>query len=548
MPNPDQQYTARTLPQVVVDAAAAFGSRIAIIDGEVQLTYEQLDAARISAARAFIAAGLEKGERIAIWAPNIYQWIIAAIGAQSIGGVLVPLNTRYKGSEGAYIIRSSGAKMLFTVGDFLGMRYPEMLADQSLPGLERTVLFSGESEACQSWEDFLAAGESVPAKEVALRASALTPDDTLDILFTSGTTGNPKGVVTGHGQNIRTFENWSATVGLCSDDNYLIINPFFHSFGYKAGWLSAIIRGARMIPVLSFDLDAVLAQIEREKISMIPGPPTIYQSLLAHPRRQEYDLSSLRLAVTGAAPVPVELVRQMREELGFEVVVTAYGLTETCGVVSICRADDSAERISHSSGRAMDGTEIQCVDKEGQSVAAGIDGEIWVRGFNVMRHYFNNADATAEALTRDGWLKTGDVGVMDEDGYVRITGRIKEMFIVGGFNCYPAEIENILCDMPGIARAAVIGVSDERMGEVAKAFLVKDAGDPLDEAAVIEWSRAHMANYKMPRSVVAGHKGLCRRAGQTSRPCNGRGRQSDTRHAHRPCLHESGKHPVSMLA
>ena len=502
MPNPDQQYTARTLPQVVVDAAAAYGSRIAIIDGEVQLTYEQLDAARISAARAFIAAGLEKGERIAIWAPNIYQWIIAAIGAQSIGGVLVPLNTRYKGSEGAYIMRSSGAKMLFTVGDFLGMRYPDMLADQPLPGLERTVLFSGEAEACQSWEDFLAAGESVPAKEVALRASVLTPDDTLDILFTSGTTGNPKGVVTGHGQNIRTFENWSATVGLCSDDNYLIINPFFHSFGYKAGWLSAIIRGARMIPVLSFDLDAVLAQIEREKISMIPGPPTIYQSLLAHPRRKEYDLSSLRLAVTGAAPVPVELVRKMREELGFEVVVTAYGLTETCGVVSICRADDSAERISHSSGRAMDGTEIQCVDKEGQSVVAGIDGEIWVRGFNVMRHYFNNGDATAEALTRDGWLKTGDVGVMDEDGYVRITGRIKEMFIVGGFNCYPAEIENILCDMPGIARAAVIGVSDERMGEVAKAFLVKDAGDPLDEAAVIEWSRAHMANYKMPRSVV----------------------------------------------
>ena len=308
--------------------------------------------------------------------------------------------------------------------------------------------------------------------------------------------------MTGHGQNIRTFENWSATVGLCSDDNYLIINPFFHSFGYKAGWLSAIIRGARMIPVLSFDLDAVLAQIEREKISMIPGPPTIYQSLLAHPRRKEYDLSSLRLAVTGAAPVPVELVRKMREELGFEVVVTAYGLTETCGVVSICRADDSAERISHSSGRAMDGTEIQCVDKEGQSVAAGIDGEIWVRGFNVMRHYFNNGDATAEALTRDGWLKTGDVGVMDEDGYVRITGRLKEMFIVGGFNCYPAEIENILCDMPGIARAAVIGVSDERMGEVAKAFLVRDAGDPLDEAAVIEWSRVHMANYKMPRSVV----------------------------------------------
>ena len=497
-----QQYIARTLPQVVADAAIAHGQRMAITDGEVQLTYAELDAARVRAARAFVATGLEKGERIAIWAPNIYQWIIAAIGAQSVGGVLVPLNTRYKGAEAGYILRSSGARMLFTVGDFLGVHYPELLAEQSLPSLERTVTLSGTAAGCQSWEAFLAAGEAVPEAQVASRASALTPEDTLDILFTSGTTGNPKGVVTGHGQNIRTFETWSATVGLCSDDNYLIINPFFHSFGYKAGWLAAIIRGAHILPVLNFDLDSVLAQIERDRISMIPGPPTIYQSLLAHPRRKDYDLSSLRLAVTGAAPVPVELVRQMREELGFEVVVTAYGLTESCGVVSICRADDSAERISHTSGCAMEGTEIKCVDREGYSVTPGTDGEIWCRGFNVMQQYFNNTAATAEAITSDGWLKTGDVGVMDKDGYVRITGRIKEMFIVGGFNCYPAEIEIILCGMPGIARAAVIGVPDARLGEVARAYLVKDAQAQLDEAAVIEWAKDRMANYKVPRSVI----------------------------------------------
>lgn len=499
---PEIHYSARTLPQVVAEAAAAHGARMAITDGEVQLTYAELDAARIQSARAFVAAGLEKGERIAIWAPNIYQWIIAAIGAQSIGGVLVPLNTRYKGSEAAFILRSSGAKMLFTVAEFLGARYPDMLAEQDLPELQRTVTLSGAAPNCQSWEDFLASGEAVTEAEVDRRASALTPQDTLDILFTSGTTGNPKGVVTCHGQNIRTFETWSATVDLRSDDNYLIINPFFHSFGYKAGWLAAIIRGAHILPVLNFDLDTVLAQIARDRISMIPGPPTIYQSLLAHPRRKEYDLSSLRLAVTGAAPVPVELVRQMREVLGFEVVVTAYGLTESCGVVSICRADDSAERISHTSGCAMDGTEIQCVDTQGQVVAPGVDGEIWTRGFNVMQHYFNNPEATAETLSSDGWLKTGDVGVMDEDGYVRITGRIKEMFIVGGFNCYPAEIENILCDMPGIARAAVIGVPDDRMGEVARAFLVRAADAHPDEAAVIEWARVHMANYKVPRSIV----------------------------------------------
>jgi acyl-CoA synthetase (AMP-forming)/AMP-acid ligase II len=234
---------------------------------------------------------------------------------------------------------------------------------------------------------------------------------------------------------------------------------------------------------------------------MIPGPPTIYQSLLAHPRRSDYDLSSLRLAVTGAAPVPVKLVEDMREVLGFEVVVTAYGLTESCGVVTMCRADDSPERISHSSGRAMDGVEVKLVAADGEVVAAGTEGEIWCRGFNVMQEYLDNPEETARTITPDGWLRTGDVGVMDDDGYVRITDRIKDMFIVGGFNCYPAEIENALCSMPGVARAAVIGVPDERMGEVARAYIVTAQGADLDEAAVIAWSRENMANYKVPRSV-----------------------------------------------
>jgi HIP---CoA ligase len=495
------QYQARTLPQLVSQAAELHSDRIAISDNGVELSYRQLDEARIEAGRAFIAAGLEQGDRIAIWAPNIYQWIIAAIGAQSVGGVLVPLNTRMKGAEAAYILRASGARLLFTVGDFLGVSYPELLAGEELPSLEQVVLLEGEAQGTTSWRDFLSSGSGVDIAEVNRRAAALTPEDTLDILFTSGTTGNPKGVVTAHGQNIRTFENWSATVGLRADDSYLVINPFFHSFGYKAGWLACIIRGAKILPVKNFDLDAVLAQIERDRISMIPGPPTIYQSLLAHPNRDNFNLTSLRLAVTGAAPVPVSLVEQMRGELGFELVVTAYGLTESCGVVSICRADDSAERISHTSGCAMDGVEMKCVDSEGNSVPAGAEGEIWFRGFNVMQCYLDNPEETAKTITADGWLKTGDVGVMDEDGYIRITDRIKDMFIVGGFNTYPAEIENILCGMPGVARAAVIGVPDERMGEVACAFIVPTADAALDQAGVIAWCRDNMANYKVPRTV-----------------------------------------------
>lgn len=491
----------RTLPQVVAATARALPERVAISDGPVSLTYAELDAARLQAARAFLAAGLGHGDRIAIWAPNMWQWIVAAMGAQTLGGVLVPLNTRLKGAEAGFILRRSGARWLFTVGEFLGMRYPAMLAGEDLPDLQDIVLFEGEAGDDISWADFLARGDNVPLAEVEARAGELRPDDTLDILFTSGTTGQPKGVVTSHGQNIRAFTTWSATVGLTSEDNYLIINPFFHSFGYKAGWLAATITGARMLPVKQFDLDAVLGQIHRDRVSVIPGPPTIYQSLLSHPRRADYDLSSLRLAVTGAAPVPVSLIQKMRSELGFKVVVTAYGLTESCGVISICRPEDSAERISHSSGRAMDGVEMQCVDADGVAVPAGTEGEIWCRGYNVMQCYLDNPEETARTITADGWLKTGDVGVMDEDGYVRITDRIKDMFIVGGFNCYPAEIENSLHSMPGVTRAAVIGVPDERMGEVACAWIVPAPGAALDEAAVIAWARENMANYKVPRLV-----------------------------------------------
>ena len=495
----EKPYIARTLPQVVQQAAAQYGNQVAIKEGAVELTYLDLDTARIGAAKAFVAAGMQKGDCFAIWAPNIHQWIIAAIGAQTIGGVLVPLNTRMKGSEAAYVLNASGAKLLFTVGDFLDVCYPDLLADQALPHLEQIVLLSGTAGENRGRGEFLRSGESVEQREVEGRASALSVDDTLDILFTSGTTGKPKGVVTSHGQNIRVFETWSSTVGLRSDDNYLIINPFFHSFGYKAGWLAAILCGAKILPVLSFSLDDVLAQIETDQVSMIPGPPTIYQSLLSHPRRHEYDLSSLRLAVTGAAPVPVSLVERMRNDLGFQTVVTAYGLTETCGVVSICRPQDSAERISHSSGRAMEGIEVKCVDAAGTTVAPGAEGEIWCRGFNVMRSYLDNALETANTITPDGWLKTGDIGVMDIDGYIRITDRIKDMFIVGGFNCYPAEIESGLCDMPGVERAAVIGVPDERMGEVALAFIVPAAESGLTETGVIAWCRDNMANYKVPR-------------------------------------------------
>ncbi len=222
----------KTLPQIVQRAAQQFGTNTAIEDGDLSFTYSELEAARLQAARAFLALGIGKGDRVAIWAPNMHEWIVASIGFQSLGAVLVPLNTRLKGAEAAFILQKSGARLLLTVGDFLGVNYPELLSNEDLPALERIIMFRGEAEGAIAWADFLVLGNDIPPAQAKACAAAVTPDDTLDLMFTSGTTGKPKGVITGHGQNIKVFETWSEMVGLSEQDNYLVINPFFHSFGY----------------------------------------------------------------------------------------------------------------------------------------------------------------------------------------------------------------------------------------------------------------------------------------------------------------------------
>jgi acyl-CoA synthetase (AMP-forming)/AMP-acid ligase II len=250
-----------------------------------------------------------------------------------------------------------------------------------------------------------------------------------------------------------------------------------------------------------FDVNVVLHRVQDDAISMLPGPPALYQSLLLHPGRADFDISSLRLAVTGAAAIPVELIHRMKDELGFETVITAYGLTESCGVVSMCRLEDDDETIATTSGRAIPDIEVRIVGSEGELMPANEPGEIVVRGYNVMKGYFDADEETKQAIDEDGWLHTGDIGTMDERGYIKITDRLKDMFIVGGFNAYPAEIENTLLQMPGVGEVAVIGVPDERLGEVGMAFVVPAPGRSLEADAVVAWSREHMANFKAPRRV-----------------------------------------------
>lgn len=503
---------ACTVPQLVTVAAAQFGEQTFLEEGDTRLSFQDFLAQARHVAAALMARGIQKGDRIAVWAPNISEWVIAAMGAQCAGAILVTLNTRYKGSEAAYILRKSRSRLLFSIGDFLDSYYPSLLNGEDLPDLESIIVFreaanassagaTSADKSCSRWEDFLELSTSISSEDVTARMNSVTGDDISDILFTSGTTGNPKGVMTSHKQNLRAFTYFSDIVGFEQGERYLVINPFFHSFGYKAGILACLIKGVTLLPHAVFNASEILARIAKDKISVLPGPPTLFQSLLAHPDLDKFDISSLKRATTGAAVIPVEMIRQMKSRLGFEVVITAYGLTESCGLVSMCRAGDSAELIATTSGRAIPGIELRCVDSHNNEVPRGEPGEIVFRGFNVMKGYFENERATRETIDNDGWLHTGDIGVMDENGYLKITDRLKDMFITGGFNCYPAEIEKIMAAHPAIAMNAVIGMPDERMGEVALAFVVLKQGATLDEASLIAWCRDQMANFKVPRKV-----------------------------------------------
>ncbi|MFH8562868.1 FadD3 family acyl-CoA ligase [Streptomyces sp. NPDC017988] len=502
-----------SVPGLVRAAAERYGEREAVVEGRTRVSYGELGRRVERAAAACVANGVEPGDRVAVWAPNTLDWIVSALGAVSAGAVLVPLNTRFKGAEAAYVLARSRAKLLFVTGTFLGTSYVASLRRAAsdgtgsgplpgLPHLEQVIVLSDDApQDFRTWKEFLASGDGVDAAAVRARAASVDGSAPSDIIFTSGTTGRPKGAVITHAQTLRCYDVWSELAGLREGDRYLIVNPFFHTFGYKAGIIACLMRGATMVPQPVFGVDTVLANVAAERVSVLPGPPTLHQSILDHPSRDQHDLSALRLVVTGAAVVPLRLVERLRRELRVGTVLTAYGLSEASGIVTMCRRGDPPEVIASTSGRAIPDTEVRVVSPAGRPVPPDHPGEVLVRGHHVMRGYFEDQAETARALTPDGWLRTGDVGVLDKDGNLRITDRIKDMFIVGGFNAYPAEIEQLLGLHPDVADVAVIGVPDARLGEVGKAYVVRRPGSVVTADDLIAWSRREMANYKVPRGV-----------------------------------------------
>jgi acyl-CoA synthetase (AMP-forming)/AMP-acid ligase II len=493
-----------SIPALLAGSEQRHAERTAVLDGSTALTYPELAAEARRFAAALIESGVGQGDRVAIWCFNCVEWVVAVLGIFSAGAVLVPVNTRFKGHEAAEILRRSGVRTLVTVTDFLGTDYLALLAGSGvpLPALETVVLARGRTEQAISdaadWTTFLGRASPAALEEVQRRSAGLGPEDPSDILFTSGTTGVPKGVVMTHGRTLTVASDWVAMSGLRAGDVYLQVNPYFHMFGLKAGILASVVAGATMLPEAVFDVDAVLARVESDRVTVLPGAPTIYQSILDHRDRDRHDLSSLRVAVTGAADIPVELIHRVQQELPFRTVITGYGLTEG-GTACATSENDDSEAIASTVGRARPGFELRIVGEGERDVASGEAGEVLLRGGSVMAGYLDDPEETAKVLSADGWLRTGDLGVLDDAGRLRIVGRVKDMFIVGGFNAYPAEIENALMRHPAVRQAAVIGIPDHRLGEVGMAFVV--ISDPVTAEDIIEWSRDQMANFKVPRAV-----------------------------------------------
>jgi acyl-CoA synthetase (AMP-forming)/AMP-acid ligase II len=484
-------------------SAEQFGPSVALIDGGRRWTYTELGTAVRDAIAAAIALGIEKGDRVGLWGPNTSEWIFTALGVLGAGGILVPLNTRWSGEEVGYALQKTDASALFVAQGFLGLDQIGSLqaAAPSLRATDTVVSLEADVAGGRTFDEFLRQGESITREHVEASIAGISPEDPSDIMFTSGTSGRPKGVVLRHGASLRVYNSLADLETLRPGDVYLIIPPFFHCFGYKAGWMACLLKGVTMIPQKVFDVGEVLDRIQNEKVSVILGPPTIFTDILHDPRLAQIDSSSLRVSCPSAASVPVELVKKLSSELGFDIVLNAYGLTEAHGAVSMCRPGDAPELVANFAGPPLEGCEVKIVDDDGNQLAANGQGEVFVRGYNLMTEYYGDPEATAQAVDGEGWLHTGDIGYLNEIGYLKITDRKKDMIITGGFNVYPAEVERVILLDDPVGEAAVVAAPDARMGEVGIAFVVPRLGQVIDADALLTHARSSLAAYKLPREI-----------------------------------------------
>jgi fatty-acyl-CoA synthase len=481
---------------------ARFGEREALVSFEQdrRYTWTELNQAVDELARGLIAAGLEKGERLGIWSPNCAAWTLVQFATAKLGVILVNINPAYRSSELEYALRQSGCRMLIAAPAFKTSDYRAMV-DQVRPGLdvlERVVFLEGED-----WEGLLAGAPDVGVDELKARSAGLEPSDPINIQYTSGTTGFPKGATLTHRNILNNGFFVGEGVGYTEADRVCIPVPFYHCFGMVMGNLACSSHGAAMvIPAPAFDAEATLVTVAAERCTSLYGVPTMFIAELNHPRFDEFDLQSLRTGIMAGSPCPVEVMRRVIERMHMSEVGICYGMTETSPVSTQTAVDDPIEKRVGTVGRVGPHLEVRVASPEtGETVARGETGELCTRGYSVMIGYWDDPERTAEAIDPDQWMHTGDLATMDDEGYVNIVGRIKDLVIRGGENVYPREVEEFLYTHPDISDVQVIGVPDERYGEELMAWVIARERASLDEDAVREFCRGKIAHYKVPRYV-----------------------------------------------
>ncbi|HSE71749.1 MAG TPA: AMP-binding protein [Nocardioidaceae bacterium] len=465
-------------------------------------TYAELDRDVNALARGLIAAGIAKGDRVGIWSPNCAEWTLVQYATAKIGAILVNVNPAYRTHELAYALNQSGLRLLVSATDFKTSDYRAMVAEvrTDCRALERVVLI-GTSD----WADLLAEGEGLPDSTVAERMATLDNNDPINIQYTSGTTGFPKGATLSHRNILNNGFFTTETIGFTEDDRLCIPVPFYHCFGMVMGNLGCTTHGATMvIPAPGFDPQVTLEAVQDERCTGLYGVPTMFIAMQNAAGFESYDLSSLRTGVMAGAVCPVEVMKRCINDMHMEGVSIAYGMTETSPVSCQTRSDDDLDRRTATIGRVHPHVEIKIVDPvTGRTVERGEPGELCTRGYSVMLGYWDDPEKTAEAVDADGWMHTGDLAVMREDGYCNIVGRIKDMVIRGGENIYPREIEEFLYTHPDIEDVQVIGVPDERYGEELCAWVrMREGTAPLDADGVRAFATGKLAHYKIPRYVM----------------------------------------------
>jgi fatty-acyl-CoA synthase len=467
-----------------------------------RFTWAELNAAVDRLARGLLGLGLAKGDRLGVWSPNRYEWALAQYATAKLGVILVNINPAYRTSELEYALRQSGCRVLLAAPEFKGADYVAMVEEvrHGLPALEEVVFFDSPG-----W-DALAAGEQGPdAPELRARMDELDFDDPINIQYTSGTTGRPKGATLTHHNILNNALLLSDILGYTEADRVCIPVPLYHCFGMVIGNLACSLSGARIVyPEAAFDPLATLEAMAAERCTSIYGVPTMFIAELDHPRFSEFDLSSLRTGIMAGSPCPIEVMRRVGSEMGVEEMTIAFGMTETSPASTMVRPDDTLEHRCETVGEAMPHTEIKIVDPVSErTVGRGESGEFRTRGYLVMSGYWDEPERTAEAIDAAGWMHTGDLATMDEEGYIRIVGRIKDMIIRGGENVYPREVEEFLYGHPAVADVQVVGVPDKRYGEEVMAWVIAREGATVDEDELREYCRGKIARYKIPRYVAS---------------------------------------------